>query len=207
MKFLHYFSLALIFTLFIVSCKDTSPQPSALVGNYVVSARLSDKTLNSTVIKDSIDLALSKVKEELQIAKEEMKREFDASAVDTSTLEGKLEYLAKSFGKEVADVGIDMSGEFSGLISDIATKGFDLSKNLLTKLKIDVELQADGDIKAKGSIGSLGLNNATWQVKGDQFIVSRSDSTEGTDIFDIIEKNDQGFILNKDELNIIFTKK
>ena len=85
--------------IFLVSCKDTSPQPSDLVGNYTVTMSLRDGVVNTEAIKDSINDAMSKASEELKKARVEMNEDLNLSAIDTTTPEGKIEYAAKKFGQ------------------------------------------------------------------------------------------------------------
>lgn len=106
-------SLILSFIVFsnivlLISCKDTSPQPSDLVGNYTVTLSLRDGVVNTEAIKDSINDAMSKASEELNKAKLEMNEEFNFADIDTTTPEGKIEYAAKKFGKTIAEAGLGM---------------------------------------------------------------------------------------------------
>ncbi|MBK8667929.1 MAG: hypothetical protein IPN89_00105 [Saprospiraceae bacterium] len=55
------------------------------------------------------------------------------------------------------------------MFSDLAGQGVGLGASLLNNIKIILELQADGDIKVKGSLISLGLSDATWGSQGRRF--------------------------------------
>lgn len=204
-------SILLFFSLFLIltSCKDRGPQPDDMVGLYVVSAQLTDGVFDKEDIKSSITDAFKEAKNDIAKAKDEIKTEFDLLTIDTSTVEGKIEYAAKKFSKSMAELGTSMGEigtELGGLISGLTTSGFDLGENLLKNMKLDVELQSDGDIKVNNPWVNIGLKNAKWEVKGNQFILIR-DNNETPDVFEIKDRNANGFTLSKDEIEIQFVKK
>lgn len=201
-------SFVLFGLLFCVCCKDTGPHPSDLVGKYNVSIKLKEDVINKDKIKESVDDAVKDAQAELSKAKEELSKEMDFSHIDTTTMEGKIEYAAKKFGSSMAEIGIGLgekSNEMGSLFSDLAGQGVGLGASLLNNIKIILELQADGDIKAKGSLISLGLSDATWEVKGDDFLL-KTRETDTPDVFHIIERSSKGFTLEKDKWVIEFVK-
>jgi hypothetical protein len=204
------FSLILFSNIiFLVSCKDTSPQPSDLVGNYIVTMSLRDGVVNTEAIKDSINEAMSKASEELNKAKLEMNEEFNFSDIDTTTSEGKIEYAAKKLGKTIAEAGLGMGElgkEMGSLFSGLAEGGIGMTKALLENMTLDVELQADGNIMASGSMLNIGLNDKTWKVVGDDFIIADANNNEDQ-ILKISERSDVGFTLTKDDIIIKLVKK
>jgi hypothetical protein len=190
------------------SCKDSAPQPSDMVGYYTVSGKFSNEAIDENEIKSSISDAMKEAKAEIAKAKEEINLEFDLSSIDTSTTEGKIEYTAKKFSKSMAELGTDMGEvgtELGSLFANLTTSGIDLGENLLKNIKFEVELQADGDLKVNNQWITLGLNNAKWEVKDDQFILFK-DNNEAADVFLIKNRNSNGFELVKDELEIQFVK-
>lgn len=207
-------SLILSFIVFsnivlLISCKDTSPQPSDLVGNYTVTLSLRDGVVNTEAIKDSINDAMSKASEELNKAKLEMNEEFNFADIDTTTPEGKIEYAAKKFGKTIAEAGLGMGElgkEMGSLFSGLAEGGIGITKSLLENMTFDVELQAEGNIMASGSVLNIGLNDKTWKVVGDDFIIMDANQKEDQ-ILKIKERSDRGLTLTKDDIIIILVKK
>ena len=192
-----------------LSCLPMGPQPSDMVGQFVVSADLNEEAIDKKAIKKDIDDAMKKAGEEIEKSREEMMKDIDLENIDTTTLEGKLEYLGKSFGSKMGNIGLDigkLSKDFGGLISDITSGSIDFSTSFLRNLKLDIELQEDGDVKVKNKMVSMGFNNATWKVDGDTFILTNSDDNT-TDEFKIINRESKGFTLEKDKLQLHFTKK
>lgn len=204
-----YFSTLIIF-LSLWACKDTSPQPSDMVGHYIVSAQFTDNTIDKEEIKSSISNAMKEVKDEMAKAKDEIKKEFDISTIDTSTVEGKIEYAAKQFGKTMAEIGTnvgELGTNLGTVFSDLTGEGVAFGEGMLKNVKLNVELQADGDIKVEDTFYLLGLNNAKWEVKGDEFLLYKNDNQE-PDIFIIKERNkSSGLVLEKDKLEIHLVKK
>jgi len=206
---IQFFLFTFAFVCILLSCKDTSPQPSDLVGNYTVTLSLRDGAINTTAIKDSINDAMAKASDELKKARIEMNEEFDFSSIDTTTAEGKIEYAAKKIGKSMAEVGLGM-GEFGkemgNLFSGLAEGGVGMTKSILENITFDVELQADGHIKSSGSIFNIGINDKSWKVVGDDFILVDANKNEDQ-VLKISERNDNGFTLTKDEVIIKLIKK
>ncbi len=209
MKSLIFSLIVLSNIVFLVSCKDTSPQPSDLVGNYTVTMSLRDGVVNTEAIKDSINDAMSKASEELKKARVEMNEDLNLSAIDTTTPEGKIEYAAKKFGQSIAEAGLGMGElgkEMGSLFSGLAEGGIGMTKSILENMTLDVELQADGDLKASGSVLNIGLNDKTWKVVGDDFILTDGNKNEDQ-VLKISERNESGFTLTKDEVIIKLVKK
>lgn len=195
--------------VFLISCKDTSPQPSDLVGNYTVSLSLSGEALNTEAIKDSINDAMSKASEELKKARVEMNEELNFSTIDTTTSEGKIEYAAKKMSKTIADASLGMGElgkEMGSLFGGLAEGGFGMTKSLFENMTFDVELLEGGDIKASSSILNIGLNDKSWKVVGDDFIIVDANKKEDQ-VLKITDRDENGFILTKDEVVIKLLKK
>lgn len=202
-----FFVTAILFSL--ISCKESGPYPSDMVGNYTVTASLAEGVIDKNAIRDSIQTAMEKAEEDIKKAKEEIEKELNLNDIDTTTTEGKIEFAAKKFGKSMADIGVNMGElgkDMGNLFSNLAEDGIGLSESILKNLDIDVELLQDGKIKTKGGIISLGLKDATWLVKDDYFLLKTSES-DTQDTFKIKDRHPDGFELEKDKLLITFTKK
>jgi hypothetical protein len=195
--------------IFFVSCKESGPFPSDMVGNYSVTASLAEGTINKNTIRDSIQMAMEKAEDDLKKAKEEIEKELNLDDIDTTTTEGKIEFAAKKFGKSMADIGVNMGElgkDMGNLFSNLAEDGIGLSESILKNINIDVELLQDGKIKTKGGLVSLGLKDATWVVQDDYFLLKTSES-DTQDTFRIKDRHTDGFVLEKDKLLITFSKK
>ncbi|MBK8054230.1 MAG: hypothetical protein IPK35_13400 [Saprospiraceae bacterium] len=195
--------------LVIFSCKDSGPHPSDMVGIYDVKARLKEGTIDKKSVKEEIKSAMEKAGADLKTAKDDIKNDFDLSSIDTSTIEGKLEYAAKNFGKLMTETGLelgDITEELGAALGGIAESGIDFSETMLKMVHLQVELQADGDIKAKNSIFNMGLSDARWEIKGKDFVVIKHDSQQ-TESMKILKRDDSGFSLEKDNLILEFVKK
>lgn len=201
MKYFFY----LLSGLFLLACHDNSPQPSDLVGQYTVSVKLKDKALDRQAIKDSIARAMEKATSEIEKAKEELSQELDLSDIDTSTLEGKLEYMGKSLGGNLGNLGLDLGKNLGGIIGDITESSLNLSEQILRNLKIKVELQADGDLKTQNKLINFGMDNAKWKVENGEFIVLKENGRD-EDRFKIVERSKSGFTLEKDKALFEFVK-
>lgn len=204
---------SIIFTFVVctsfLSCLPMGPQPSDMVGQYDVSLELNEEAIDKKSIKKQIDDAMSKADEEIEKSREEMMKDIDLENIDTTTLEGKLEYLGKSFGSKMGNIGLDigkLSKDLGGLIGDITNGSIDFSTSLLRNLKLDIELQEDGDVKVKNKMVSMGFNNATWKVEGDAFILTKA-GEKTKDEYKIVNRDAKGFTIEKDKLQLHFTKK
>jgi len=203
------FSVLLIVAMIHTSCKDAGPNPSEMTGQYTVTAALKEGALNKKAIKDSIITAMESAKEEIAKARLELSEELNLSDIDTSTSEGKIEYATKQFAKTMGETGLNMGDigkDIGGFFGDLATGGLGLAESLLEKISLDVELQADGDIKTQESFIAFGLKDAKWEVNGDHFLLHH-DQGESTDTLVIVNRDSNGFTLEKDKVLITFLKK
>ena len=193
----------------IISCKESGPHPSDMVGIYDVKAKLKEGTIDKKSVTEEIKSAMEKAGDDLKKAKNDIEKDLDLSSIDTSTIEGKLEYAAKNFGKSMTEAGLelgDLTEELGAALGGMAESGIDFSENMLKMVNLQVELQADGDIKAKNSIFNMGLSNARWKIKGDEFILIKNDSQQ-PESMKILKRDDSGFSLEKDNLILQFVKK
>ena len=197
------------YTLFIyTSCQETGPHPSDMVGNFEMSILLKDDAVDKNSIKENISSAISEASKDLEKAKKELSEELSLDDIDTSNLEGKIEFAAKSFGKSISEVGINfgnMGKDLGSIISDISMGSIDIFSSSLKNLNLEIEFQEDGDIKNKGSIFSLGLKNATWEVKGDNFIFTKDDG-QSPESLRIIKRDKNGFTLEKEKVLLEFVR-
>jgi len=192
----------------LMACKDSGPRPSDMVGNFKVTGRLKEGTVNKSAIRDSINNAMKKASEELKKAKKEMTEEMDVSGIDTTTAEGKIEYAAKQMAGSFSQLGEglgDLTGQLGEMVSGVTVNGLDMAESIIKNLNISVELQEDGDIKSRGSIVDFGLRNAKWEVKDGMFLLYKDEGQE-PEVFKISQRSSKGFILEKDKFLIDFVK-
>lgn len=205
-KFFIFICLMILYT----ACKESSPKPAEIVGDYKVSFSLNDEVKLSDSIKMAIENARTEIQHELQQAKETMKDEFNTNEIDTSTVEGKLEYKSLKLTQSMADLGPDLGrlGAELGLnAASLAGDGVSWAANMLQSIELDVTLQADGDIKVSGSpFFSFGFNDATWRVHEDHLLFQRSKSSP-IDTLQIVSSDHTGLKLKKDNFLIQLTKK
>jgi hypothetical protein len=203
-----YLFLALIVSNF--SCKDTSPQPTSYVGDYEVTLSFDDNIINKEEIQQDINDAVVELKEELSKAKTDMTGELNLNHIDTSTVEGKIEYASKKFGQSMAELGTDigsLGAEMGIKLSVLAENSLNKAETLLNGVKFDVTLQADGDIKTSGpSVWRFGINDATWKVSEPYFLFQK-DKDSKTDSLHIISQDNNGFSIRKDKFVVHLTKK
>lgn len=203
------FLLIIGFMIIVSSCKETGPQPSGMVGLYEVKVRLKDGVIDKKSIQDKIKTAMNEAEDEIQKAKADIDNDINLSLVDTTSIDGKIEYAAKKFGKSMAEVGIeigDLGKNFGEAVSGLAVNSLDFSEKILKNIKFNVELQADGIVKSKESLLNLGLNNARWEVTGDDFLFS-DESNDQPQKMKIVDRRNDGFTLEKDDVFLDFIKK
>ena len=207
---LNSISIFLIVSLLVLSsCIEKGPQPSSLVGLYEVSVRLKNSVVDKNSIKQEIKSAMNQAEDEIKKAKSEIDEAIDLSSIDTSTIEGKIDYAAKKLGKSVAEVGVEMGDlgkDIGEAVSSLAVNSLDFSEKFLNNLKFDLELQADGDIKSKESILYMGLNNARWAIEADNFIFTKDDNGQPQKM-KIVNRSQDGFTLEHDEIFLDFIRK
>lgn len=194
--------------LFVCTFMACSPQPTDMVGTYLVSAEIKESTLKREDIKKQIKEALSKAGEDIEKSRQEMMEDLDLENIDTSTFEGKMEYLGKSFGAQLGNLGINLgkaSQDFGSFIAEIADGSLNFTTSLLKNIEFQVELQEDGDVKVKNKLTSFGMNDSKWRVENGEFILSNSNDKEESR-FKIKDRSSNGFVLEKDEVLLHFNK-
>lgn len=197
-----------IFALSSFSCKENDPHPSDITGNYLVTASLVKGAIDKEAIRDSIKAAIHGAKADLAKAKTEMEKEMDIENLDTTTTDGKIEYGAKKFAKSITEISFDMGklGDNMGnLFANLADEGVNLSETILKNINMEVDLLPDGKVNTSGTWLSLGLKNAEWKVENDYFLL-KTENDVSLDTFFIKNKSQQGFVLEKDKLQLSFVK-
>lgn len=207
MKKMHVL-LTLLFITVLQSCTNNNPRKE-FAGDYTVKIELQEGIIPKSAIKDSIQAGLQQAKEALKNAKTEISDDFNLEKIDTSTPEGKIEYAAKAFGKGMAEFGTAM-GEFGRSMGElaigIANGSIDLADNIIKNIKFDVSLLEDGTIKSNDTSNSkFSFDKSTWEIEGKTLYLV--DSEKNKEAFKIISKKDDGFVLEKDKVRLVFSKK
>ncbi|HRG69659.1 MAG: hypothetical protein JNL65_01950 [Saprospiraceae bacterium] len=194
----------------LIACKEIKTEKKTMVGTYAVHLELDSKSFDKQSVKDSVSQALNKAKEEISKAQSEFAQQMDTSTIDTSTAEGKMEFIAKSFAKSLSSFGKDlgelgiMMGEAAG---DIAVNAMDMTEELIQKIKMDVELRADGKmVSSSAFVKNIQFMGSNWEVKDDQFIFTNSENQHKHQ-YKITELTENGFVLVQDKYRLIFTRK
>ncbi len=203
-------SLLLACLCILIACKENKKEKDNMVGTYSVHLELDSKSFDKQSVKDSVTQALNKAKEEISKAQSEFAQQMDTSKIDTSTAEGKMEFIAKSFAKSLSSFGKDlgelgiMVGEAAG---DIAVNAMDMTEELIQKIKMDVELREDGKMVSSSTFAkNIQFMGSNWEVKEDQFIFKNSENQQ-LHQYKITELTDKGFVLVQDKYRLIFNKK
>lgn len=176
-----------------------------MVGKYSAHLEIDEKTFDKQGVKDSITNALSKAKEELS----KISVDFDEN-MDTSTAEGKMEYFAKSFGrtmtnfgKELGQLGIIM-GQAAG---DVAVQALAMTENLVSNIKLDVELKENGEVSTYSTNGNnIQFSGTKWEVTDNKFIFKDDDGRTQHE-YTIADLTDNGFVLIQDKYRLVFERK
>lgn len=206
MNKLIFLTICLVFA----SCKSNETKQQNMVGKYKVHLELDQSSFNKQAVRDSINESLTKAKEELNKAHNEMEEDLSTAFIDTSTAEGKMEYFAKSFakamssfGKDLGDLGIKL-GEAAG---DVASGAMDFTETLLQKIQLDVELKSDSSIVSSSElVKTVQFVGSKWEVKGDTFYF-KDDYNRVKSEYQILELNEKGFILGQHKYKLVFDKK
>lgn len=198
--------LLLITVLTFTSCMNSGPHPTDMTGKFRLTFSMKEGAINKEKINNSVRDAIKDVESEMSKAKKEIDAAFDVSSVDTTSIEGKIEYAAKIFGKSMSQLGTNMGDlgiSLGGILGSVAENGITFSESILNEIEVNVELQQDGDIKADNSILNFGTANAFWEVKGDEFIISDKEKKPNNTL-KIIERNSEGFVLEKEQILLHF---
>ncbi|MBK8954754.1 MAG: hypothetical protein IPM34_04255 [Saprospiraceae bacterium] len=193
-----------------MACKKPEVKPIEMVGKYSVHLELDQKNFDKKAVHDSIKEAMTKAKDDLAKAKEELDAKMDTAFIDTSSFEGKMEYFAKSFAKSMASFGKDL-GELGILLGeaagDVATGAMDFTESLLQKIKLDIELLPNGKLETSSEIANkIKFIGSSWEVKNDS-ISFKDDNGLHVQTYLIQDKTDKGFVLVHDKYRLIFNKK
>ncbi|MCO6464755.1 MAG: hypothetical protein J5I52_11470 [Saprospiraceae bacterium] len=210
MKKFNFVLTVAVFYIALISCSNYITK-NDMVGSYIVNLQLNEKKYNKEAIQIQVDSAMNKAKDEFARTKSEMDHKFaDIEKIDTTTFEGKMEYMAMSLGKSLSDFGNNLTQMGDGLknmMTALGGESLDLLKGITDEMTVEVELQADGDIKIKDNLFSFGFNNSKWELKDNKFIVQRNLDNEKPIEFTVSEVNDEGFILSREDFKLIFKRK
>ncbi len=199
----------LLFSIIVQSCSTLTNPRKEYAGDYKVKLKLGDDTFPEAAIKDTIKAGLAEAKEALKNVKIKIKDDINLENIDTTTTEGKIEYAAKAFGKGMAEFGLAM-GEFGKSMGElaigVANGSIDLADNIFNKIEFEISLLEDGSIKSENNtIDSFSFKDSTWEIEGKTFYLVDKDKNK--EAFEIVGKKEDGFILKKDKVKIIFSKK
>jgi hypothetical protein len=145
-----------------------------------------------------------------ELNSDKVKSELSTENIDTSTVEGKIEYAAKNFakgmsgfGEMMAQLGTDLSSLSLSAIDGL----FDQTNGLTKNMNADVELKEDGSVKITGNpILKFIAAQLTWDLEGDYFIL-KNDKGEVEQKLLISDKTSEGFILSNEGVKLVLKKK
>lgn len=191
-------------------CKQKEVKPMEITGKYSVHLELDQKQFNKQTVKDSIAQAMSKAKEDLAKAKIEVDASMDTSFIDTSSFEGKMEYFAKSFAKSMASFGKDL-GEMGILLGeaagDVAAGAMDFTESLLQKIKLEIELQENGQVVTSSALANdIQFIGTHWEVAGDTLTFKDNNGMK-VQAYQVADLTPNGFQLLHNKYKLVFVRK
>lgn len=211
MKYLIFTAGLVVSFYFLAGCKTQGPQPEDMVGVYTVDIQSDslvvenadnlDKTESFEFDADSFAFNFEKSMENVgdQIA----------DNLDTSGVDGKLEYSIQMFGKTMEQFGKGMENfaeDMGKLGEQIAVKSKKWKNQLLQNIHFEVDLQQDGDCKIKNlNLDFLAFRDARWEVKNDSLYVLKDKQTPLSFFIEKIEKDK--IYLKKEDIILVLTRK
>ncbi|MBK9993727.1 MAG: hypothetical protein IPP01_07040 [Saprospiraceae bacterium] len=208
MSFIHNSAFTLILSILFLNCTSLSSPTKSLAGSYTIHLEVKDLKINMDEVNKSMDEGIQNMKTELN--SEKVKEELNTNNIDTSTIEGKIEFAAKNFAKGMTGFG-ELMAEFGTSIGQLSTGAISSvlseSQTLLNNVNAEVELKEDGSVKVAGNpILKFMAAQIVWEVQGDQFIV-KNEKGEIVHQFGISDKTTEGFMLSNEKLKIVLKKK
>ena len=191
------------------SCSVKPKLPSTLAGTYEVNIDLKQKSKEAIQsVKDSVKLALQKAKEEMNNAKVEM--DLNVNNIDTSSAEGKIEYVTKSLVMQLSDSLSPNMGTLSEgiaeLVSGTSNIGVSLVETMMKLVKINVTLNEDGSISSNQELIKAQFNtDMKWKQVDNSFVLLDFNG-ETNQSFTIQNRTETGFDLYNDEIILQFKK-
>jgi predicted regulator of Ras-like GTPase activity (Roadblock/LC7/MglB family) len=181
-----------------------------MTGIYHVSFSLDDKLMDSKEFRNQLNETLAETKAAVQNSAQEFEKELNLSNIDTSTIEGKLEYTTKSLVKSFSGLGeaLGSMGETMGTAISVHISGaIGTAINSLNGLTFTAELQEDGNFNIGGAMSLLDAGQNRWKVDGNDFILYSEHRGNEETRFIIEDRNKSGFSLKKDGLIMKFERK
>lgn len=202
--------LVVLFPLLLnlLACGESGPRPKSMIGWYNVSL----SSVNATVDSGMGDIQQKESNSDSEQGSGKSMSEADeneiAPDIDTSTIEGKIQYSGRQFETSLKTLGKNVAAwgqELSEVFNSLAKTGMNIKNDLLEDIRFDAELQEDGDIKIKEMpVDIFQVRDATWAVDGKQFFIFRGQSD--TLIFDIVKKSKNQILLQNKEIAIKLDK-
>ncbi|NOT37365.1 MAG: hypothetical protein HOP11_08315 [Saprospiraceae bacterium] len=201
---------AFVYLVLFISCSNPAKIPTTLTGNYELSLNLKDKSIEAIhSMKDSVKIALQAARAEMRNAK--IDNEIDLNKIDTSTSEGKIEYVAKALSKTLTDSLIPqfdlLADGISGLVNNTGDIGVNMLEAALRLVTINISLKEDGTISTNQELIKAQFNtDLKWKQEGERFILMNSEGS-AEQIFTIQNHQESGFDLVNDKIILNFSKK
>ena len=185
----------------LLACSESGPRPESMIGWYNVSLSSVNKQAGNE--EQGIPEAENKMpsdREGSTSISETVETDL-LQDIDTSTMDGKIQYSARQFETSMKALGEGLSDVFNSL----AKTGMNIKNGLLEDIRFDAELQEDGDIKIKEMpVDIFQVRDATWAVDGKQFFIFRGQSDTLT--FDIVKKSKKQILLQNEDIAIKLDK-
>lgn len=143
---------ALCLALGACATKSISPRYQ-FSGMYKVRIELQKNKLQMPGLRDSVEAGMKSTQKALSEAQH--MTDLDLTKIDTSTIEGKVEYSATAFAKSIFQIGIQLGnvGDEIGKYADqLSTESISGLASFLDQQIFEVQLFEDGSIKTKGDM-------------------------------------------------------
>ena len=197
---------ALCLALGACAAKSISPRQQ-FSGMYKVRIELQKNKLQMPGLRDSVEAGMKSTQKALSEAQH--MTDLDLTKIDTSTIEGKVEYSATAFAKSISQIGIQLGnvGDEIGKYADqLSTESISGLASFLDQQIFEVQLFEDGSIKTKGDmITRFIFKMYLWDVKDNQFVLS-DENNNLIQNFEIQERTQNSFVVQNDLLKLHFQK-
>jgi hypothetical protein len=191
-----------------ISCGEFGPNPSSFVGQYDISIKELSK-LDRTSINNDMKNMTTELESTLREFGTAMK-DIRLADIDTSTIEGKIEFLSKSLSQNIGDltmaIGKESGQSIGKMIETLVDGGLKIGESAMKNLKMTAELQKDGDFKMSFyPYESKVYANTKWRIEGSHFFVYTDEEEIYRFKVQQIKKN--GFELKNEDMVLAFANR
>ena len=205
---MYKYILGIVFFNLLISCGEFGPNPSSFVGQYDITIKELSK-LDKTAINNDMKSVISELENTFKEFGTAMKG-INLAEIDTTTIEGKIEFLSKSLSQNIADltqaIGKESGQNIGKMIETLVDGGLKIGESAVKNFKMNAELQKDGDFKMSFyPYESKVYANTKWRIEGSNFFVYTDDKEIYKFKVQQIKKN--GFELKNEDMVLAFERR